>query len=555
MRWLGVILFAGSLASAQEQITVSNAASMLVAGTTAPGSLVLIYLTPQAGGPFTIDPTSLNVTILPNGATSAQECGIIPASGNLGQFVTPFQILAVLPTILPSGPAQLTLYNGGFSATAQITIMPSSPGLFPPSAFKVQQMGADQVQKPNQLTHPARPGDTVTLWATGLGSATHVRVLVGGRATTATSAGPAPGMPGVDQIQFVVPADTSIPNDCYVAVAVQTPDANSNTISISKTSDGSPCQSTLGLTAADLATLDGGGSVGLAQLTMTTWISPPIPRSPFGEWFNTAGAGGFDRIESALFYSTGMTALGVAQISGTAVADNAFFGCTVSPLFPDERGELGGGKGYNVGNSVTLQGSGGALDLTSPLPPPYFFFAGTVTSPTVLNPSQLPPPFFDPGTWTFSGSGGAASPVSVGVAPFSAPLTLPPEIMATNFNALQTIHRQTNLVVTWNPVGFGGQDVLTSTLSGSSVPGGPNAAQTAVICNVPAANGQLVIPSAMLQNLAPSPLVAVGGAYMQLSVARRQGPTQTFSLPLRAGRSALAVLQSVSFEFWPVSIQ
>ena len=552
MRWLAVILFAGSLASAQEQITVSNAASMLVSGTAAPGSLVLIYLTGQPGGPYTIHPASLNVTILPDGATSAQECGIIPGSGNFAQLVTPFQVLAVLPTRLPLGPAQLTLYNSGLSATAQITIVPSSPGLFPPSAFKVQQTGADQVQTPNQLTQPAQPGDTVTLWGTGLGSATQVTVLLGGRAATA-SAGPAPGVPGVDQIQFVVPADASIPNDCYVAVAVRTPGVISNTISISKTSDGSACQSTLGLTTSDLATLDGGGTVGLAQLTVTARVSPPIP--PLRAGFNAGGAGGFDRVESALFYAIGMTALGVAQISGTAIADDAFLGCSVSPLFSGELGELGGGRSYDVGSRVTLQGSGGELDLTSPFPPPYAFFAGTETSPTVSTPSQLLSPFFDPGTWTFSGSGGPGSSESIGVSPFSAPLTLPPEMMATNFNALQTINRQMDLVVTWNPAGFGQQDVLTSTLSASTVPGGPNTGQTAVICNVPATSGQLVIPASILQNLAPSPLVAVGGAYMQLSVARRQGPTRTFSIPLMEGGSVPAVLQFASFEFWPVAIE
>jgi len=127
--------------------------------------------------------------------------------------------------------------------------------------------------------------------------------------------------------------------------------------------------------------------------------------------------------------------------------------------------------------------------------------------------------------------------------------------MATNFNALQTINRQTGLVVMWDPTGFGEQDVLTSTLSGSTVPGGPKTGQTAVICNVPATSGQLAIPAAMLQNLAPSALVAVGGAYMELSVARRQGHAQTFSLPLPEGSSVPAVLQFVSFETWPVAIQ
>lgn len=91
----------------------------------------------------------------------------------------------------------MTLYHSGLTATAQISIVSTNFGLFPLStAYVVQEMGSDQVQGPNQLTHPAQPGDTVTLWGTGLGSATQVTVLLGGKAITASSAGPAPGKPG-----------------------------------------------------------------------------------------------------------------------------------------------------------------------------------------------------------------------------------------------------------------------------------------------------------------------------------------------------------------------
>ncbi len=73
---------------------------------------------------------------------------------------------------------------------------------------------------------------------------------------------------------------------------------------------------------------------------------------------------------------------------------------------------------------------------------------------------------------------------------------------------------------------------------------------TAQITIVPSSPG-LFQPSAhMVQEM-----VAVGGAYMELSVARRQGYAQTFSLPLPEGSSVPAVLQFVSFETWPVAIQ
>jgi len=219
---------------------------------------------------------TVGVTILPNGARFAMECGILPQTA---QFLFPNQVTAVLPSSLPLGPAQLTLYYNGVSVSKQILIVESSLGLFAPGAqYPVQQMGSDGELLTNQLTHPAKPGDTVTLWATGLGTATQATVLLGGRATTSAAAGPVKGMPGVDQIQFVVPNDATIPNDCYVVLAVETPDLTSNTITISKTSDGSACHSTLGLSAADLATLDAGGTVALAQLTMTARVGAPLLR-------------------------------------------------------------------------------------------------------------------------------------------------------------------------------------------------------------------------------------------------------------------------------------
>ncbi len=559
MRWCIVLLFSLCVAFAQEQITVLNAASQTGNGTAAPGSMLAIQLVPQVGEPFpTLEPTALNVTILPNGANYAEECQIIPASGNSGQFLNPLQVLAVLPTTLPMGPAQLIFYHSGLTVTAPVTIVPSSLGLFPlGSGFTVQQVGSNGVQGPNQLTQPAQPGDTVTLWGTGLGSAAQVTVLLGGKPVSASSARPAPGKPGVDQIQFVVPDDPTIPNDCYVAVEAQAAGATSNTISISKTSDGSACQSTLGLTAADLATLDGGGMVGLAQLEVSGAVGRHLSRTQF--LLASSASPGFARIESASFTALGENAAGVAAIAGTAVADEAFFGCTAAPPSPLTV-ELVGilGNAYDFGSQVTLEGSGGILNLTSPVPGG-ILFDGEQTSPTVSDPSELAPQLFTPGNWTFSGKGGTGSQGSAAAAPFSVPLTLPSEIMATNFGAVQTINRQQDLMVMWDPTGFGEHDVLAVTVNKAIQPvvsayfietGVPVA-----MCKVAATSGQATIPAAMLQILSPSPAGGQPTASVNLLVSPRSGPTQTFSLPLANGSSLAGVLEFSSSESWPVTVE
>lgn len=63
--------------------------------------MISIELIPQPNRPQLIEPNSVNVTILPNGARFAMECGILPASGNFEQFVNPFRVIAVLPSTLP----------------------------------------------------------------------------------------------------------------------------------------------------------------------------------------------------------------------------------------------------------------------------------------------------------------------------------------------------------------------------------------------------------------------------------------------------------------------
>ena len=534
---------------------MSNAASMIGTNTVAAGSMISIALIPQLDEPFVpIDPTSLNVTIRPNGSNLAEECEIVPASVNFGQFVNPFQVVAVLPSTLALGPAQLSLYHSGLTAVAQISIVPSSLGLFPPSvAHTVQQMGSDQVLRANQLTHPAQPGDTLMLWGTGLGSANQATVLLGGRAVNSSSAGPAPGQPGIDQIQFVVPDDPTIPNDCYVAAQVQTAGATTNTISIAKTSDGSACQSSLGLTATDLATLDAGGTVGLGQLTVAAQVGRPLLR--LGDFLlgiltapATANSTALARTESANFFLSGQNAADVAQISGFVVSDDALFGCTASPAILSTITSVAYlPSTLSLWSTFTLQGSGGELDLKSPFLPSALF-SGTDTSPTAADPNQLPPPLFTPGAWTFSGSGGSSL---VSSAPFSVPLTLPPEVMATNFSELQTIDRQQDLVIMWNPIGFGEKDVLTAALNGNAVPEWFSGGRTTVACRVPAASGQLVVPAAMLQYLAPSK----SGSLLGLAVTRKPGTLQTFSIPLSSTKSLPAVLRFTSSENWPVTVE
>ena len=540
---------------------MSNGASLISTSTVAAGSIISIELIQPFGEFEPLDRTSLNVTILPNGARFAEECGIVPPL--LGQLLDPHQVLAVLPAVIPLGPAQLTLYHSGLTVTAQIMIVQSSLGLFPPGLeIKVLQTGSDQVQRANLLTHPAQPGDTVMIWATGLGSATQVTVLLGGRATPSSFAGHASYIPGFDQIQFVVPADPTIPDDCYVALAVQVAGATTNAIWMAKTSDGTACQSKLGFTNDDLTRLDEDGVLSLAQLMVSAFVGAPPASFRRQGFYNAGGTSGFTRTESADFMPGQVNAAQAALVAGLAVADDVYFGCTSALPIPFEIGLATLLEPSDYGSQVTLQGASGTLYLVSPVPGG-ILFTGLHTGPTVSDPSQLPPPFFTPGLWTFFGNG-TPSPGSIAApvpAPFSVPLTLPPEIMATNFSALQTINRQQDLVVTWDPTGFGEQDVLTVVLNGIVAPTpSPELKPQLVTCKIPATSGQIVIPAPMLQNLTPGKTGGPPTASVNLSVSPRSAPTQTFSLPYTSFGNATGIfshgiLQFTSSENWPVTVE
>src|SRR5262249_53581356 len=83
-----------------------------------------------------------------------------------------------------------------------------------------QSIRADGSTIRNQLTTPALPREYVTLWGTGIGDFTteDVTVEVYGKLLRPTFAGHAPSQPGLDQINFRLPAD--IPTGCYIPITV-----------------------------------------------------------------------------------------------------------------------------------------------------------------------------------------------------------------------------------------------------------------------------------------------------------------------------------------------
>ena len=139
-------------------------------------------------------------------------------------YVSPTQINAQVPFELPDGSSvDLVVRNGfGTSASLEVALLTQDPGI-----FIVWRLGSELPISPS---NPILPGDTIIIWATGLGSVTPPvpsgepgptnpltvlditpLVKVGGGVAHVEYAGLAPGLVGVYQINATVPADLFTP--------------------------------------------------------------------------------------------------------------------------------------------------------------------------------------------------------------------------------------------------------------------------------------------------------------------------------------------------------
>jgi uncharacterized protein (TIGR03437 family) len=477
---------------AQQTISVVNAASQL--GGIAPGSIVSIrqLKPPQIIGPA--DPNHVSVQVRPSGSTVSLDAPLVPAPL--------LSIWAQLPASTPLGPADVTLtIDGQASTPARIMVTRTNFGLFTQAgnglgAANPQNQDVGQEPTVNNLTNPALPGQYVILWGTGLGLATpdEVTVQLGGTEIAPEYAGPAPALTAADQINFRIP-DTGTLNGCYVSVIVKIGEIMSNEATISKASGPGPCEHPLGLSAADMATLDSGGRILFGAVHLQSDALPPPGLVP---------ALGFS---PAVAQFLPRNAFDIGLLAQPLTGDDSYFVCRPSPQL------LIGGAfvflgGIDAGASLTLTGPGRAAALSSN--GPIYDMSG---DPLGTPPSD--PPFLVPGTWHIEGPGGKT------IGPFQADLVLPPTVRWTNRDNLTAIDRGRDQDVTWDPTGYTDTDVAAVGLG-------------QIFCRAPATAGKLTIPSSLLETL------PLGSVSLRLGIAPRPSKRTLFSLPLTNGSAAQA---------------
>lgn len=493
------------------------------------GSFVSIFgqnLGTQAGPPAALPlPTSMGgatVNIKPDGGTQTYQAFL--------HFVSPGQINAIIPSTVPPGQASLTVtVNNATSPAARVQIAASSFGIFTINSQTAGLAIAQNYESPTSLplnlyTNAARPGQTLILWGTGLGAYTggsdgeapqagnivnNATVLVAGYSITPFYAGRAPGIPGVDQINFTLPQDAPIPDGCSLEVQVQIGDLiQQGSATIAKSSNGPVCQHPFALSSDQLSSLQNGGTIkaAIAHLLRSHGIEGIVNGSPLGSVaeeiqvlirkFTANGSPLTDQsYPFALAQAPGSCT--AAHLPGSAIdlIDHIDFGLT-------------GNSPLDFGSSLTLSGPGGSKDVDA--------FTGITT---LYQGADIPgvstaQSFLSDGDWTLSARGGKDG------GSFQAHFTLQNQFKLQNLPT--TISKGQPLTISW--AGGGDNDLVRIFVAGLAFSGN----SPFIICTEHAPAHSFTVSGDLTSQLASD-------AGQAVLVAYAFGAPVSFTAPLAGG--------------------
>jgi uncharacterized protein (TIGR03437 family) len=415
-------------------------------------------------------------------------------------YVSAGQINAIMPSNAPLGMAsvQVTFHNA-LSNASPIQIVNNSVGL-----FTANQGGSGpgvllnydpkNPQLINSLHSSAKPGQVITLWATGLGPIqgpdnvappsgnlpTKVEVFVGGQPATVLYSGRSSCCSGLDQINFPVPATS--PLGCWVPVFVRTGDvAVSNAVTMAISTGGSPCSEPSNALAGPLIKGQRTGRALAARIAVhhdvgvATTNDTTTDVSSFYFAQETSGAFNFDPTVSLPPPGT-----------CTAYAYTGDF-----PLFSG----LPPGLPRPTTNGRILDAGvvaiGGASNLALQLDPTgSTTFLGAAIPTISAAQSYL---FLDPGSFNFLAAGGAD------VSSIKAPFNMQPAMTWTNRDQLQAITRTQGFTVNWSAAASGNSIFVSG--GGADL---PTNSHSVFLCVAKSGDTSLTVPSYVLANIPPA---------------------------------------------------
>ncbi len=454
----------------------------------APGSLFIIFgsdlsdkVTPvlqssaAPGLPLTLNHTSISVTV--NGKTTT------PAI----YYTSPTQIAAVLPSSTPTGSGTITVtYNGTPSAAATIVVTPSAFGmdtLYGTGTGGIVATIGSSVIVP---TASASPGQTITIWGSGLGADTanddrtfplkqdnlnNAQVYIGGINATVSYAGRSQ-YPGVDQVNAVVPSVSG----CGISVVVVANGRASNFGTLPVNAGGGVCSDPeSGITGTDIGTLGGqttvrSGFVTLFQETLPAVAAAARPAmKPEAQTFKTTyiADASFSSVTGASYVTGGsFTSIGSCIVSQVA-ASTSTTGTT--PTF----------KGLDAGTPITLAGGGQTVQI------PEFSISGVSEVGEYI--ATLTTPLAGSTAYTFTGPGGKD------VGPFTATITFPVPLTWTNESSISAVTESQGQLITWT----GGATGTYVEISGSSS-SADFSVSASFVCLAPVGDQKFTVPSYVL---------------------------------------------------------
>ena len=237
MRWLNAgflfVVLTSALFGQTPKIAdngVLNGATFQQGEPVTPGALISIFGTELSSSIASADTIPFSTTLAGVSVTLSNQSQSFQAPLS---YVQPTQINAQVPwNLLPgASPSTFNLVvtlNGVASPPVQVSVGPFSPGIFAingrAAIANVDHTFAWPVGLlPGAPSHPAKPGDVVIMYATGLGAVdspvqdgaasldrlrnTLVKpvVLIGGISANVLFSGLSPQFPGVNQLNVVVP--------------------------------------------------------------------------------------------------------------------------------------------------------------------------------------------------------------------------------------------------------------------------------------------------------------------------------------------------------------
>ena len=396
------------------------------------------------------------------------------------------QIAALLPSDIPTGTGTIAVtYSGQTSATAPITVVENNVGIFTitssgagpgvvtyPDYSLVSDAKAANCGGPDTTCGAANPGDTLILWATGLGPVSGndvagaglgvnmpnipLKLWLGGVEAQVTYQGRSGCCVGEDQIVFKIP--DNVPSGCAVPLLIQINNEVSNGALMPVANGSRDCIATNSAMASEnlVQTALAGKLGGYSQVNLNAGGKGNPDSARFGFY-------------QVLSYDAGTQPFLVTFVDDLAPGTCGVYNNLLSTTSPPV--SLGNA---DAGSSFTIAGPNGSL-----------------TEPAGSSQLSADGTFLVPGAFTISGTGGA------NIGAFKTDLTIPSFPTLTSPSNLSSITRASGFTVTWTG-GSPGVNVDIQ-LYGATDNTGLTGAQ--VVCQVPASAGKFTIPAYVLSAL------------------------------------------------------